>query len=66
MELAHTKSVEQVFEYFGVDESTGLGLDEISLRQEKYGPNGTYISLTNVFLILQQSFVILDEKIHKE
>ena len=62
MDLAHTKSVEQVFEFFSVDEKTGLSLDEIKLRQEKYGPNGTYISPTHVFLIFQQSLVICDEK----
>ena len=66
MDLAHTKSVEQVFEFFGVDEATGLSLDEIKLSQEKYGPNGTYISLINVILILQQSLVICDEKLHKK
>lgn len=42
MDLAHTKSTEQVFEYFGVDESTGLSLNEVQLSQEKYGPNGEW------------------------
>lgn len=53
MDLVHTKSVEQVFQHFSVEESTGLSLDEVQLSQEKYGPNGTYVSLTNVCLILQ-------------
>ncbi|CAB4006911.1 calcium-transporting ATPase sarcoplasmic endoplasmic reticulum type-like, partial [Paramuricea clavata] len=39
MDLAHTKSVEQVFEHFSVEESTGLSLDDVQLSQEKYGPN---------------------------
>ena len=40
MDLAHTKSVEQVLDFFGVDESTGLSLHDVKLSQEKYGPNG--------------------------
>ena len=41
MDLAHTRSVEEVLEHFSVDESIGLTLDEVKLNQEKYGPNGT-------------------------
>ena len=66
MELAHTKSVEQVYEHFGVDESKGLSLDEVRLSQEKYGPNGMYISLKNTSLIQRQNFVICDEKLLPE
>ena len=66
MELAHTKSVGQVLEFFSVDESTGLTLDEIKLSQEKYGPNGRYISSIYAPLFFQQSFVVCDEIFLKE
>ncbi|XP_046839539.1 sarcoplasmic/endoplasmic reticulum calcium ATPase 1-like [Xenia sp. Carnegie-2017] len=39
MDLAHTKSVEQMFEHFKVSESSGLSLDQVKINQDKYGPN---------------------------
>ncbi|XP_072537590.1 sarcoplasmic/endoplasmic reticulum calcium ATPase 2 [Salminus brasiliensis] len=39
MENAHTKSVEEVYSFFGVNESTGLGLDQVKRQKEKWGPN---------------------------
>ncbi|XP_037115708.1 sarcoplasmic/endoplasmic reticulum calcium ATPase 2 isoform X1 [Syngnathus acus] len=39
MENAHTKSVEEVYSYFCVNESTGLSLDEVKRQREKWGPN---------------------------
>ncbi|XP_046723517.1 sarcoplasmic/endoplasmic reticulum calcium ATPase 2b [Silurus meridionalis] len=39
MENAHTKTVEEVYSYFSVNESTGLGLDEVKRQREKWGPN---------------------------
>lgn len=41
MENAHTKSVEEVYSYFCVNESTGLSLDEVKRQREKWGLNGT-------------------------
>lgn len=41
MENAHTKSVEEVYSYFCVNESTGLSLDEVKRQKEKWGLNGT-------------------------
>lgn len=41
MENAHTKSVEEVYGYFCVNESTGLSLDEVKRQREKWGLNGT-------------------------
>uniref|UniRef100_A0A668W0X7 Calcium-transporting ATPase n=1 Tax=Oreochromis aureus TaxID=47969 RepID=A0A668W0X7_OREAU len=41
MENAHTKSVEEVYSYFSVNESTGLSLDEVKRQREKWGLNGT-------------------------
>ncbi|KAK3606471.1 hypothetical protein CHS0354_041418 [Potamilus streckersoni] len=39
MESAHTKSVEEVLEYFNVDENVGLTDDQVKKAREKYGPN---------------------------
>uniref|UniRef100_A0A3Q2USQ0 Calcium-transporting ATPase n=1 Tax=Haplochromis burtoni TaxID=8153 RepID=A0A3Q2USQ0_HAPBU len=39
MENAHTKSVEEVYSYFSVNESTGLSLDEVKRQREKWGLN---------------------------
>lgn len=42
MENAHTKSVEEVYSYFSVNESTGLTLDQVKKQKEKWGLNGTF------------------------
>uniref|UniRef100_A0A8C1RVG5 Calcium-transporting ATPase n=1 Tax=Cyprinus carpio TaxID=7962 RepID=A0A8C1RVG5_CYPCA len=39
MENAHASSVEEVYSYFSVNESTGLTLDQVKLQKEKWGPN---------------------------
>ncbi|MCI4380645.1 hypothetical protein PGIGA_G00242400 [Pangasianodon gigas] len=39
MENAHTKSVEEVYSYLNVNESTGLALDQVKRQREKWGPN---------------------------
>ncbi|XP_060788317.1 sarcoplasmic/endoplasmic reticulum calcium ATPase 2 isoform X2 [Neoarius graeffei] len=39
MENAHTKSVEEVYSYLHVNESTGLALDQVKRLREKWGPN---------------------------
>lgn len=41
MENAHTKSVEEVYSHFCVNESTGLSLDEVKRQRDKWGLNGT-------------------------
>lgn len=48
MENAHTKSVEEVYSYFCVNESTGLSLDEVKRQKEKWGLNGTTLSPTDL------------------
>uniref|UniRef100_A0A8C2DLA9 Calcium-transporting ATPase n=1 Tax=Cyprinus carpio TaxID=7962 RepID=A0A8C2DLA9_CYPCA len=40
MENAHTKTVEEVYSNFAVNESTGLGLEQVKRQREKWGPNG--------------------------
>lgn len=40
MELAHTLPASEILEQFSVNESKGLSLEELSLAQQKYGPNG--------------------------
>ena len=44
MDDAHTKSVEEVLTYFRVDELTGLTDEQIKVAQEKYGPNGEFMT----------------------
>ncbi|XP_040052694.1 sarcoplasmic/endoplasmic reticulum calcium ATPase 2 isoform X1 [Gasterosteus aculeatus] len=39
MENSHTKSVEEVYSYFCVNESTGLSLEEVKRQREKWGLN---------------------------
>ncbi|KAL2092765.1 hypothetical protein ACEWY4_012563 [Coilia grayii] len=39
MESAHMSSVEEVYSYFSVNESTGLSLDQVKRQRDKYGPN---------------------------
>lgn len=40
MENTHTKTVEEVYSYFCVNESTGLSLDDVKRQKEKWGLNG--------------------------
>lgn len=40
MENAHTKSVTEVLDHFGVNENIGLPLEQVKVHFEKYGPNG--------------------------
>lgn len=40
MEDAHTKTVDEVVNYFNTDPERGLTLDQVKKYQEKYGPNG--------------------------
>ncbi|TKS83629.1 Sarcoplasmic/endoplasmic reticulum calcium ATPase 1 [Collichthys lucidus] len=40
MENAHTKSATEVLSNFGVNENTGLTLEQVKVHLEKYGPNG--------------------------
>lgn len=39
MEVAHTKSVEEIYKLFNVSESTGLNQEQIDAAREKYGFN---------------------------
>ncbi|XP_042165500.1 sarcoplasmic/endoplasmic reticulum calcium ATPase 1-like isoform X1 [Oncorhynchus tshawytscha] len=39
MDSAHTKSASEVLENFGVNENTGLTLEQVKSNFEKYGPN---------------------------
>lgn len=47
MEDAHTKSVDEVLKYFGVDAEKGLTPDQVRKNQEKYGPNGKFAIILN-------------------
>ncbi|XP_042365811.1 sarcoplasmic/endoplasmic reticulum calcium ATPase 2b [Plectropomus leopardus] len=39
MDNAHTKTVEEVYSFFNVNESTGLSLEQVKKQRERYGPN---------------------------
>lgn len=40
MDNAHTKTVEEVLSAFNVNESTGLGLEQVKQQRERHGANG--------------------------
>lgn len=40
MDNGHTKTVEEVYSFFNVNESTGLSSEEVKKQRERYGPNG--------------------------
>lgn len=40
MDNAHTKTVDEVYGAFNVNESTGLSLEQVKKQRERYGPNG--------------------------
>lgn len=40
MEDGHSKTVEEVVNYFNVDADKGLSPDQVKRNQEKYGLNG--------------------------
>uniref|UniRef100_A0A8C1GS78 Calcium-transporting ATPase n=1 Tax=Cyprinus carpio TaxID=7962 RepID=A0A8C1GS78_CYPCA len=40
MDNAHTKTVEEVLGYFGVNETTGLSSEQLRKSRERWGPNG--------------------------
>jgi Ca2+ transporting ATPase len=39
MDLAWTKSKEEILKFYNVDENSGLSDDQVKRAQEKYGPN---------------------------
>lgn len=45
MENAHTKTVEEVLAHFGVNESTGLSLEQVKKLKERWGSNGRWPGL---------------------
>lgn len=49
MDNAHTKTVEEVYSFFNVNESTGLSLEEVKKQRERYGPNGKELVYTGLF-----------------
>lgn len=40
MEDGHSKTVDEVVNFFNVDSDKGLSLDQVKRNQEKYGLNG--------------------------
>uniref|UniRef100_A0A8C2PS10 Cation-transporting P-type ATPase N-terminal domain-containing protein n=1 Tax=Cyprinus carpio TaxID=7962 RepID=A0A8C2PS10_CYPCA len=48
MENAHTKTVEEVLGHFGVNESTGLSLEQVKKLKERWGSNETLCNFTYI------------------
>lgn len=46
MENAHTKSASEVLDNFGVNENTGLTVEQVKVNLEKYGANGEFFFLS--------------------
>ena len=42
MDLPHTKSIEEVLEYYKVTETEGLSEERVKEQRQKYGYNGDY------------------------
>lgn len=49
MEDGHTKTVDEVINYFSTDPERGLSPDQVKRNQEKYGPNGE-LSICLIYL----------------
>lgn len=54
MDNAHTKTVEEVLCFFGVNESTGLSCEQLKKNRDQWGPNGS------VSISIQRPFVCRD------
>lgn len=48
MDNAHTKTVEEVYSFFNVNESTGQSVEQVKKQRERYGPNGKNIFMSVV------------------
>lgn len=58
MELAHTKTSQEVLNFYNTDNERGLSLEQVRQNQEKYGPNGTVITYIYCALFLMKNFLI--------
>lgn len=63
MDNAHTKTVEEVYSFFNVNESTGLSLEQVKKQRERYGPNGK--ALVNISLFKKQVAITLLSRCHE-
>lgn len=58
MDNAHTKTVEEVLGYFGVNETTGLSSEQLRKSRERWGPNGsTSLAKIQVFVQYEQDVI---------
>lgn len=62
MELAHTKTAEEVLAYFNTDPERGLTEDQVKRNQEKYGLNGKLLECDFKILIINWKFLYLSLK----
>lgn len=62
MENAHTKPVTEVLDNFGVNENTGLTLEQVKVNVERYGPNGEYecsVSVSSSFQLRAAAYIYI-------
>jgi hypothetical protein len=50
MEDGHAKTSEEVLKFFGTNGELGLTSDQVKTLQAKYGPNGKFKNLLQLFL----------------
>lgn len=58
MENAHTKSATEVLDNFGVNENTGLTLEQVKVNLERYGPNGEFDTFLKSAVISVHSWCV--------
>lgn len=56
MELSHTRTAEEVFQYFDVKENIGLSDAQVLKARETYGLNGKWSKLISAFMIVNIQF----------
>lgn len=59
MENAHTKSATEVLDNFGVNENTGLTLEQVKVNFERCGPNGEFHTFLKSVIISVHSWCAL-------
>ena len=61
MDLAWTRTNDEVFKYFNVDEERGYSDEQAKKALEKYGPNGMFSNMqlnkTSLSVLLEMIFV---------
>lgn len=59
MELSWVKTYDECLNYFNTDPEKGLTLDQVKKHQEKYGPNGEWHVLIEMFISILITFLMV-------